>query len=50
MAGFCKVCSVKSGGEPGTFYHVSDIKGREKVENLIARGKELPQYSYRPRK
>ena len=31
----------KSGGEPGTFYHVSDVKGREKVlggENLIARG------------
>ena len=31
----------KTGGEPGTFYHVSDVKGREKVlgrENLIARG------------
>ena len=22
----------KSGGEPGEFYHVSDVKGREEVE------------------
>ena len=29
----------KNGGrEPGTFYHVSDVKGRE---NLIARGQKL---------
>ena len=28
----------KTGGEPGTFYHVSDVKGRE---NLIARGQNF---------
>ena len=27
----------KSGGEPGEFYHVSDVKGREKVERTLLR-------------
>ena len=30
----------KSGGEPGEFYHMSDVKGREK---FIARGHTQPQ-------
>ena len=38
---FCVNSHGTAGGEPGTFYHVSDVEGREKVlgrENLIARG------------
>ena len=34
------------GGEPGEFYHVSDVTGRE---NLIARGRTPPQRVNRPR-
>ena len=42
----------KSGREPGLFYHVSDVEGREKVlgrENLIARGRPNAQTDCCPR-
>ena len=42
----------KSGGGSGEFYHVSDVKGREKVlgrENLIGRGRPGRSVLKRPR-
>ena len=42
----------KSGGEPGEFYHVSDVKGRVKVacrEDLIGRRRAYRSVLHRPR-